>query len=545
MPAGPLRLPEEVDGIIVGGGHNALVTAAYLARAGLSVLVLEGGERLGGGVTTEEATYPLFRHNLHAFFVRWSPDYRIWHDLDLTRYGAETIWPEVQNGVPYAGGERALCTYRDLGRSLEAIRELHPADAEAYERVHAECEEISNRILTPLRFAPPLPPDEEEELLRRSRLGRRFLELDACPALDLVREWFQAEPLRALIAFNVAVRGYLGVLDVPGTGDIAVYALPGSHHGRIVKGGSAEVTRALAAAVWAHGGRLATRARVASILVRGGRARGVALEDGRQVRARRFVASSVPAPITLLELVGAEHLDPGLATALSGYRWLEEALFGVHLALEGRPVFTAERVAPDLPRALNLALGYESSDDLVRDMHAIRTPAVPPDAALHASIPTVHDPSQAPPGHHTTFGWQFVPPKGPDGRGWDGEAGDRQAKAMVATYSRYAPSLEAHLLDVVAHSPTATGRLVPSMPHGDRHHGSYHPDNWGANRPHPALSGYRTPIEGLYLCGASQHPGGSFTGIPGFNAAGVIADDLGVEAWWQRPDARQVLRDLA
>lgn len=547
---GPMQpLPDEVDGVFVGGGHNALVAAAYLARAGLDVLVLEAGPRLGGGVTTEECTLPSFRHNLHAFFVRWTPDYRLWHDLQLDRFGVRTIHPEVQNGLPYDGGERALVTHRDLGRSLEAIAEVSAADARAYERRHAEYGVLTERIVTPLRFAPPLPPDEERDLLRRSRLGRRYLDLAARSALEIVLDDFRSEPLRALVAFNVAVRGYLPVLDVPGTGYCTVLALPNSHQGRMIAGGSAEMTRALAAAVHAAGGRLATSSPVASIDVAHGRVRAVTTEDGRQVRARRFVASSVPAPITLLDLVDATHLDPGLVADLRGYRWLEEALFGAHLALARRPRFTAEGRCPELPRALNLILGYETSDDIIADMAAIRARTMPGVPGLHASVPTVNDPTQAPAGRHTSFGWQFVPselrdcPEG--GRDvWDERASSAHVETMVRSYARYAPDLPDCLLAVEAHSPADTAALVPSMPRGDRHHGSYHPDNWGANRPHPALAGYRTPVDGLYLCGSSQHPGGSFTGTPGFNAAGVIADDLGVAPWWERPDVRKALAAL-
>ncbi|MQA17812.1 MAG: hypothetical protein GEV09_28265 [Pseudonocardiaceae bacterium] len=118
------------------------------------------------------------------------------------------------------------------------------------------------------------------------------------------------------------------------------------------------------------------------------------------------------------------------------------------------------------------------------------------------------------------------------------------AETMVTGYERYAPHLADDALAVVAHSPTDTQDLVPSMVRGDRHHGSYHPANWAAGRPHADLSGYRTPIDGLYLCGSSQHPGGSFTGSPGFNAAGVITEDLGLDAWWERLDARATLEAL-
>ncbi|MPZ53179.1 MAG: NAD(P)-binding protein [Acidimicrobiia bacterium] len=544
-PISPPPLPHEVDGIFVGGGHNSLVAASYLARAGASVLVLEGGDELGGGVRTEEVTLPLFRHNLHAFFVRWTPDYTIWHDLGLDRFGVEAIYPDVQNAVPYDGGERALVTYRDVEKSTGEIARLNPEDSEAYRRLHSEFSEITNRILGPLRFAPPLPADLQRELLGQSALGRRLLSLADRSALDVIRDAFTSEPLRALVGFNVAVRGYLPVLDVPGTGYCPVLALPNSHEGRMIRGGSGEMARALAASVYANGGRLATRSPVASIDIQNGRAVGVTTIDGREVGARSFVASSVPAPSTMLDLVGKEVLDPGMATAMEEYQWLEEALFGIHLALGDRPKFASEAHNPDVPRALNLALGYESSDDLIRDMTAIRGRTLPEVSALHSSIPTLNDPTQAPEGRHTTFGWQFVPSTLPDGtEKWESPDRDRQTDLMLSGYERYAPGLSDRILAVEAHSPADTEATVPSMRRGDRHHGSFHPDNWETNRPHHDLSSYRTPIDGLYLCGSSQHPGGSFTGQPGHNAAGVIADDTGLNVWWNRPNAVEVLRDL-
>lgn len=536
-------LPDSVDGIFIGGGHNSLVSAAYLAKAGVRSLVLESGPTIGGGVTTEEVTLPLFLHNLHAFFVRWTPAYRIWKDLGLDRYGLQAVHPEVQNGLPF--GDDALVTYRDLGPSLDAIRRLSPGDAETYARLYEEFTEIVERIEGPLRFAAPLPPDELEERMSRSALGRRYLALKQQSALDVVREAFKSEPLRALVAFHASIRGYLPNLDVAGTGYVVTLALPNSHDGRIIAGGSYQAARALAAAVYDHGGRVVTNAEVASINVENGRATGVTLSDGRGVRAERFVASSVPAPITMLEMVGREHLDSALADELGVYDWNPEALFGVHYALSRLPRFRAEATAPDLPRALNLAVGYESSDDLVRDMVALRGKRLSPIGALHGSFPTLHDSAQAPPGYHTSFGWHFVP-SAPDTEfaGWDETATEERVRAVTDTYTRYAPDFEDCVLAVTAHTPAQTAERLPSMRFGDRHHGTYHPDNWESSRPHPLLAGYRTPIDGLYLCGASQHPGGSFTGEPGYNAAGAILADIGESPWWNPPQATKVLEDL-
>jgi phytoene dehydrogenase-like protein len=539
-------LPDEVDGVFVGGGHNSLVAAAYLARCGLDVLILEANDKLGGGVTSEEITLPQFRHNLHAFFVRWTADYTIWNDLDLDRYGVQAIFPEVQNAVPYDAGAHALLNYRDVDRSIAAIKELSSHDADTYRQVHAEFSELVDRIEAPLRFAAPLPADEFRDRLGHSRLGRRYLQLADRSAIDIITDAFSAEPLRALLAFNVAVRGYLPVIDEPGTGYCAVLALVNSHQGRMISGGSYEMAKALYASAYDGGARAVDRSRVASIEVRDGRAVAVETDDGRRVRARRFIASNVPANQTLLDLVGTAHLDSGLVTAMREHRGLEEGLFGVHIALDRRPHFTAATEQPEILGSLNFALGYESHDDLLVDQQAINERRVPDHTGLHSSFPTVNDPSQAPPGAHTTFAWQFVAGREPDGsdRIWQPSDNDRQVRAVIDCYRRYAPDFEDCVLAVGVHSPTDTGTHLTSMPRGDRHHGSFHPDNWAAERPHRSLAAYRTPIAGLYLCGSSQHPGGSFTGNPGFNAAGAIADDLGLRVWWPRRHAVAVLDAL-
>jgi phytoene dehydrogenase-like protein len=332
MTTSQTPLPEVVDGIIIGGGHNGLIAANYLARTGAEVMVLESQARIGGGLSTEEITLPLFKHNLHVFFVRWTPVYRIWDDLELSRYGMNTVVPEVQNAVPLREGG-ALLNYNSLERSLAAIREFSPRDAETYARVYAEFAEIVAHIVDPLRFAAPLPADELEALLKRSKLGRRYMELTRYAALDLVCELFENEAVRALVLFNVAIRAYLPVLDVPGTGYIVPLALFGSPHGAMVLGGTQQAARALAAGVFDHGGRVVTNARIERILVEQGRAAGVELSDGRRVRVRNFICSNVPSALTLTRMVEPQYLDSDLREAVSNYHWNDEALFGVHLAL--------------------------------------------------------------------------------------------------------------------------------------------------------------------------------------------------------------------
>ncbi len=535
-------VPAEVDAIFIGGGHNALVCANYLARAGLTTLVLESQGHIGGGVMTAEVTLPLFKHNLHAFFVRLTPSFRIWRDLRLSDYGLETIMPEVQNSVPFREGG-GLVTYRSLDRSLAEIARFSPGDARRYQELFSEYATLVEQIVEPLRLAPPLDPEEEQALLQRTAAGRRYLELTKQPALDLCLEAFETEALRAMMLFNIALRGYLPVMDAPGTGYIFMMALTNSHNVGCVKGGSQQAALAIARALYDAGGRITTNTRVGRILVEQDRATGVELEDGRVIRARRAVISNLTAELTFMRLIGRDHLSASLAAAADNYQWNEEALFGVHLALNDVPRYRGSDGNPDLYRALNMCVGYETSADVITHMREIRAGQVPTRPAFHSSIPSVTDPSQAPPGHHTTFAWQFVPSRPADGgkQRWESEA-EPFAERIVQTWREYAPNLAEAEMARFVHSPLDTERFIPSMLHGDRHHGLYHPSNFGYNRPHPDLSGYRTPIAGLYLCGAGMHPGGSFHGYPGYNAAGVVARDLGLDLWWQPQDVRTALR---
>lgn len=427
---------------------------------------------------------------------------------------------------------------------MEAIHRLSPKDAETYLQVHREFAELAARILTPLRFAPPLPEEELADRLGRTDLGRRFLRWWRLSALDVVRELFTHEAVRALVLCNAAVRGYLPVLDVPGTGYIIVQALPGAHTGSIVRGGSAAAARALAARLYAHGGLILTRAPVVRIEVRDGRAVGVELANGHRLRARRFVCSSLPASLTLGHLVDPSALDPTLREALAEYPWNEEALFGVHLALRTPPVYRGTAPEDPLNHALNHFVGYETSEVLVQHMREIREGRLPQTPGLHIGIPSRLDPSQAPPGYATAFAWAFVPNRPADMGRWEGWDRLHYAERVLARWAEYAPGLLEEILAFAVHTPLDTERIIPSMVRGDRHHGSYHPRNFWASRPHPALGHYRTPIEGLYLCGSSSFPGGSFTGQPGYNAATVIAQDLGYPLWWGPHPAEAVLAEL-
>jgi phytoene dehydrogenase-like protein len=300
------------------------------------------------------------------------------------------------------------------------------------------------------------------------------------------------------------------------------------------------------AGIFDSGGLVLTNAKVERILVSGGRAEGVQLSDGRRLYARQFVCSSLPAIVTLTRLVTDRDVDAGLRETLAKYHWNEDALFGVHLALREPPRYKGVPPDADLNRALNYCIGYESSAEVERDMRLILGRIVPSDGSLQAGVPTLFDPSQAPPGFATAFAWQFVPSRAAAGdpKSWPAVEAEQVASRMLASWAGYAQNLAGAEIARAILTPNDTEVLIPSMVLGDRHHGSYHPDNSYGNRPHPALSDYRTPVARLYHCGSATHPGGAITGQPGYNAATVIARDLGYDLWWRPPSAHDVLSAL-
>lgn len=534
----------DFDGIIVGGGHNGLVCANYLARAGQRVLVLEATGRIGGGLKTEEGDVAGVRHNTHAVVMRWTPDYRIYRDLELDRFDLRVVTPAIQYAQPFRDG-RCIVMAREPARTLETIARIDAQDARTFARLRAQVEDLFRQILAVDRFAAPLPPDEAADLLARSAAGRQYLEFSRASVLELIEANFRSDPVQSMLGFVSSVRGHLPVLDMPGTGLVLPVLLHAVQGGSLVVGGSERLAEALVRALYAHGGRVLKNHRVDRILVEGGRAVGVQAR-GREFRARGFVASSLPPQQSLLDLAGREYLDASLVDRIRAYRPKAEALFGLHATHTEAPRYRAAEREPDVQQAMLVNLGYETLADIKADMRDVRSGTLPAQPKMAVVGPTTFDPSQAPAGLHATLLWQFAPCQLHDGGidAWQSQAVP-YGRAMLRAWGEYAPEAAGDsLLDWFVHSPLDTQRTIPSMVLGDRHHGEYLPQQMGFNRPLPELSQYATPVDRLYLCGSSTHPGGSITGCPGYNAATRIASDLDLPLWWNPPDLRQVLANL-
>jgi|YNPNPStandDraft_1061719.scaffolds.fasta_scaffold02806_1 phytoene dehydrogenase-like protein len=536
-------MKDTFDAIVIGGGHNGQILAAYLTKAGLETLVLERRMEPGGGLCTEEVTIPGFYHNLHAFFLRWIPDLPFYKDLELHRYGIRMIMPPVQTLAPFSDG-RCLVFHTDEEKTIRNISFFSKKDAETYRDLMRRFKSINEKIITPESYAPPVPFEEKKAILERSAIGRDYLAISEKSPMELAKALFDSDQMRAMIIFIVTTRMFLA--DEPGLGYNLVSAMVGSLRGGLCVGGSHYLAHGISKFIEAHGGRVWEASHVREIIVEAGRATGVVLDDGRRIMARKVVASSVDIPQTFLELLAEDRLDPETLGKARQYSFSKLVLFGVHLALNEPPRYTSAAFDPEIDHGLNYNIGLECVEDFEAHVREVDQGIPPKKPGMQCAVPTLHDPTQAPSGKHTAFLWQFAPYNLKDGgpQAWD-RVKEGYMDVCLERWRQYAPNLDKrNILARYAFTPLDVERKLINMRGGDHCVGAATRDQMLENRPFPGLRPYRTPIEGLYLCGSGTHPFGNITGAPGYNAARVICEDLGIRPWWNPPEPRELWATL-
>lgn len=532
-------MKESFDVIVIGGGHNGQILAAYLTKAGLETVVLERRMEPGGGLCTEEVTIPGFYHNLHAFFLRWVPDLPFYKDLELNRYGIRMIMPPVQTLAPFSDG-RCLVFHTDEEKTIKSISSFSKKDAETYRDLLRRFRLMNERIITPESYSPPIPWEEKKAILQKSELGREYLAISEKSPTDLARDFFESDQMRAMMIFIVTTRMFLA--DEPGLGYNLASAMVGSLRGGLCVGGSHYLAHGISKFIEAHGGRVWEASHVREILVEAGRATGVVLDDGRRIMARKVVASSVDVPQTFLELLGRDKLDAETSDKAERYKFSKFVLFGVHLALNEPPRYASSAFDTDIDLGLNYNIGLECLEDFEAHVQEIEHGIPPKKPGMQCAVPTLHDVTQAPAGKHTAFLWQFAPYALENGgpEAWDRVKEDYM-EVCLERWRHYAPNLNRdNILARYAFTPLDVERKLINMRRGDHCVGAASRDQMLENRPFSGLRPYRTPVEGLYLCGSSTHPFGNITGAPGYNAARVICEDLGIRPWWTPPEPREI-----
>lgn len=525
------------DVVVIGGGHNGLVCAAYLARAGLAVLVLEQRQALGGAAVTDEP-WPGYRVSTASYVVSLMPP-EIVNDLRLRRFGYRVSILEPDYYLPFPDGQ-SLTLWGDTTKTAKEIAHFSKADAQAYIAFSAHLTRLS-RLLRALLFV--IPPNlrlgDLPNWLRfaarlrgwRSKDMTDLLRIFTLSAADFLDQWFENQRVKGALATQAIIGAWAGPMS-PGTAYVLLHHWMGEVNGHRgawgwVHGGMGAIGRALGEAARTAGADIRTGVAVNRIAVRNGRAIGVALEDGTIVRAKAVVSNAHPRA-TFLDLVGEENLPRDFAQAVRRFRSRSGSV-KVNLALSDLPRPLAWKGAvPGAPHTGILAIS-PSVEYLERAWDDAKYGRTSQEPYIEAVFPTVFEPDLAPAGRHIALLFtQFGPYQLADGS-WERER-DAYARKVIATLAAYAPNIgEAVEHYEVLAPPDLEARY--GLIGGNIFQGEMSPDQLFLLRPVPGWADYRTPLAGLYLCGSGTHPGGGVMGVPGYNCSRVVRGDLRWRRW--------------
>jgi len=524
-----------LDAILIGGGHNGLVCAAYLAKAGMKVAVLERRDVVGGAAVTEEF-HPGFRNSVAAYTVSLLQP-KVIKDLDLATHGLKIVQRKLNNFLPLPDN-RYLLT--GGGRTQAEIAKFSRRDAERLPEYEQRLDAIADVLRALAMEAPPNVTDGGwwkgvPELLRAGRLGKRLKSLDATQRTELLDlfaisageyldRYFESEPIKAVLGFDGIVGNYASPFT-PGSAYVLLHHVFGEVNG--VKGawghalgGMGAITQAMAKCAAARGVDIRVGSGVREIIVERGRAVGVVTEKGETLRARAIVANVNP------KLLYERLLDPAAVPVPVRERMANwrcgSGTFRMNVALSTLPLFTCLPEAGDhLTAGIIMAPSLDYMDRAYLDA---RESGWSKNPIVEMLIPSTLDDSLAPPGQHVaSLFCQHVAPTLPDGRSWDDHR-DEVADLMIATVDRFAPGFKASVLGRQIKSPLDLERDFGLLG-GDIFHGALSLNQLFSARPMLGYADYRGALHGLYLCGAGTHPGGGVTGAPGHNAARAILAD--------------------
>jgi phytoene dehydrogenase-like protein len=525
----------DLDAIIVGGGHNGLTCAAYLAMAGLRVRVFERRSVVGGACVTEEF-HPGFRNSIASYTVSLLQP-KVIDDLKLRAHGLRLIERRAQNFLPLPDGRYLLAAE---GRTGAEIAKFSPKDAARYPDYQAEIGRLAVMLRSLVLAAPPnIVPDNLAQTLRAlaayATIGKRLWQNDSLAAAlsllrrsagDLLDQWFESDPIKAVLGFD-AVVGNLASPYSAGSAYVLLHHVFGEVNGKPgvwghALGGMGAITQAMAGAAGDCGVRIDVGAEVREILIERNRAAGVVLKNGTAVKARAVVANVNP-QMLFQALLPPDAVPASTAKRMRAWK-AGSGTFRMNLALSKLPEFSAlpgigDHHTAGIILAPSLAYMDQAYRDCVRSGWSKRP-------IVEMVIPSTLDDSLAPPGAHVaSLFCQHVAPEFTDGSTWDAHR-ETVAELMIDTVEAYAPGFKASVVARQSLSPLDLERMF-GLPRGDIFHGAMTLDQLFSVRPMLGFADYRMPVAGLYLCGSGAHPGGGVTGAPGHNAAqAVIADFL-------------------
>jgi phytoene dehydrogenase-like protein len=524
-------MPNRYDAIIIGAGHNGLTAAAYLARAGRKVLVLERRHLVGGAAVTEEI-FPGFRFSVASYVVSLlRPE--IIRELNLARHGLE-ILPLDGTFTPMLDGNY-LWRVNDHARTFREISRHSRADAEVYDEYGRAMVEMGRFEKDILAMTPPDPfSGRVRDVLPLVDLLKRFrtlpdldrhnqLQLLTLSAIDFLDQWFDTDVLKATMSASGIIGTFLGVRS-PGTAYVLLHHYMGDIDGAfrswgLSKGGTGRVSESIAASAREFGAEIRVEAPVKHILVKDGEATGVVLENGDYFIASA-VLSSVDPRLTFMQMVGPAHLPDEFAADIRQYKFRGSS-GKVNLALDGLPDFTAmPGPGAHLRGAISISPSVDYMERAYDDAKYGRYSTRP---YVDVVIPSLTDPSVAPPGKHVMSCFVQYAPYDLKGAAWDDER-EAFGDAVVDAISQFAPNLRDRILHRQVLTPLDIERQF-GLSEGNIFQGELTLEQLFFLRPAPGWAGYRTPVRRLYMCGSATHPGGGIMGAPGRNAAMRVLGD--------------------
>ena len=510
------------DAIVIGAGHNGLITAGYLARAGKKVLVLEARDVVGGACTSEELIAGATWSSCAFIASLLRPE--IIADLELERYGLEMYQTAASEVSIFPDGSH-LFVWKDMDKTLKEIEKFSARDAAAFLEFGLRVKKFAS-ILTPFLLSPA--PRRSQVLAAFEAAGAEdlFNEMVLLSTKDLLDRYFENEHIKGLFTFFGMISVWGGP-STPGTGYVYGHHSVGEFKGTLgqwgfVKGGMGGITQAMARSAKAHGAEIRLSSPVEHVVVSRGQATGVKLADGQIISARTVISNADPQR-SMLHLLPAGAVDAKLTAKLQDYD-ARGSMARIHLLIDELPDYIGFPAGVQGPQHQAQAIMGASIENFERAWEAERRGEIPDDFVIEAVIQSTHDSTLAPEGKHTmTLGVQQLPFE-LAGTDWD-TIRDEWADRVLEVLFRYAPNLRGHILERVIITPKDLERDY-GLTGGNIFHGSMFFDQLFNNRPTPELADYRTTVDNYYLCGSGTHPGGGVMGANGHNAAQVVIADL-------------------
>lgn len=536
-------IKKSYDAIIIGGGHMGITLGTYLQRAGMEVAIFERRHEEGSAIFTSECTAPGFLHNLHAQYMEFIHIMPFYQDFELEKLGARCMYPHAQSGIAFSDGRPPIVLYsveheENFEKTRKSIAEYSKADADLYVDMRQKALLAEQNFATSLYNPPTLPTaDNPDPGATGAMMTMMMMGLPPhyakSTARTLIDNLFESPEMRTLM-YRMSVEWGTPLETANMASGVFASILFEALNWRLMIGGTHTLAHAMVMAGVREGMDFYESCEVTKVLLKNGKASGVELKDGTQIEARKLVASNADLKATMLKMVGEDNLSPTWVKRVKDFAiGPSMVLASTAMALHEAPEYKSAKWNPDINKCFYTLVGFDEPSQMLeyhRDAEAGRIPRIP---GAGTWVNSLWDPTYAPKGKHSFTGWFFFPKASTQTRAQWEEVRSTYNEKFRAHWQNWAPNMSRdNIIDDYFYTPLDQQDEMRLM-EGDFMNGAMRPDQSGFNRPFPEASHYRTEIDGLYLCGPYMYPGGGATAANGYNAFKIIAEDFGLDKFWE------------